>query len=70
MKVYINEDTEIGKVNFYPDRQRIKVKDASDAERFDSNTSTYSALYGVILMDTIPETQRYIIMAELLSRNV
>lgn len=58
----------LGKVKFYRDRGKVKVKDASEAERYESNTELYSALYGVLLMDDIPERERYIIMAELLLR--
>ncbi|MCI0489061.1 MAG: hypothetical protein L0229_20915 [Blastocatellia bacterium] len=64
----LRDAEEIGKVNFYRDRAKVKVKDARDAELFDSNTDRYSAMYGVLLMDRIPETERYIIMAEILHR--
>jgi hypothetical protein len=61
-------DAEIGKVNFYSDRARVKVKDAGGKEMFESNTDQRSVAFGVLLMSRIPDTERYIIMAELLSR--
>lgn len=64
----LRDAEEIGKVNFYRDRAKIKVKNAQEAELYDSNTDRYSAMYGVLLMDKIPEAERYIIMAELLLR--
>lgn len=60
--------SEIGKVKFYSDRAKVKVKDASDKELYESNTDKRSTMYGLLLMTRIPETERYIIMAELLAR--
>lgn len=68
-KVEQNEN-KFGEVKFYKDRQKVKVKDASDKELFDSNTDRYSVAYGVLLLDKIPEELRYIIIAELLARNL
>ena len=68
-KIEQNEN-KLGEVKFYTDRQKIKVKDASDKELFDGNTDKYSVAYGVLLLDKIPEDQRYIILAELLTRNL
>ena len=67
VKVLQNE-TEIGEVKFYRDRQKVKVKDAGEQELFESNTDHYSAMYGVLLMQQIPDPERYVIMAELLLR--
>ncbi len=67
VKVLQNE-TEIGEVRFYRDRQKVKVKDAGEQELFESNTDRYSAMYGVLLMQQIPDPERYVIMAELLLR--
>jgi hypothetical protein len=67
VKVEENQ-TELGKVNFYSDRAKVKVKDAGGAELFESNTDQRSVAYGVLLMSRIPDTERYIIMAELLAR--
>ena len=68
-KVEQNEN-KFGEVKFYKDRQKVKVKDANDKELFDSNTDRYSVAYGVLLLDKIPEDLRYIIIAELLARNL
>lgn len=68
-KVEQNEQ-KLGEVKFYGDRQKIKVKDAADKEIFDSNTDKFSTAYGVLLLDKIPEEMRYIIIAELLARNL
>jgi hypothetical protein len=66
-KVKIEEnERSLGEVKFYPDK--IKVKDASDKEMFETSSSRRSAAYGVLLMSRVPEPERYIIMAELLSR--
>jgi len=66
VKVKLDPD-DIGQINFYRDESRIKVKDATDAERFASHTDRYSAAYGVLLMDNIPAQEKYIIMAELMA---
>lgn len=63
-------ETRFGEVKFYTDRQKIKVKDASDKELFDGNTDKYSIAYGVLTLNDIPEDLRFIILAELLARNV
>lgn len=60
-------DSEIGEVKFYKDRQKVKVK-AGETEKYESNTDLYSGAYGVLLMDAIPEQERNIIIAELLMR--
>jgi hypothetical protein len=63
-----DETTDLGKVRLYFGEGRVKVKDAAENERYTSDTSQYSAMYGVLLLDTIPEPERYIIMAEILAR--
>ncbi len=63
-----DDGKEIGKVRFYPDGGRVKVKDAADAERFRSESGRHSVAYGVLLMPRIPDTERAIIMAELMAR--
>jgi uncharacterized protein YkuJ len=67
VKVERNQ-SKLGEVKFYRDRQKVKVKDAADAEKYESNTDRYSAMYGVLLLSQVPERERYIIMAELLAR--
>ena len=63
-------ETKLGEVKFYKDRQKIKVKDAADKELFDSNTDKYSIAYGVLALNEIPEDLRFIILAELLARQI
>jgi len=67
LKVTLGE-TELGEMKFDDDRQKVKVKDANERELFESNTNHASAAYGILLLQTIPEPERYIIMAELLAR--
>jgi hypothetical protein len=61
-------DTDLGEVKVYADRGKIKVKDAAGAELFESNSGAPSAMYAPLLMRRIPDTERYIIMAELAAR--
>jgi hypothetical protein len=67
VKVKENE-TELGHVKFHRDTEKVKVKDAADAVQFESATTRWSAMYGLLLMKRIPETERAIIMAEILVR--
>ena len=60
----------LGEVKFYRDRQKIKVKDAADKEVYDGNTDKYSVAYGVLMLKEISEEMRFIIIAELLARNL
>ena len=69
IKIEQNE-AKIGEVKFYPERQKIKVKDSAEKEIYDANTDKYSAAYGVLLLEKIPEELRYIIAAELLLRQI
>lgn len=68
-KIERNE-TKLGEAKFYADRQEIKVKDAGENKLFDVNAAKFSAAYAVLALNEIPEDLRYIILAELLSRNV
>lgn len=61
-------DVKLGEVKFHADRSKVKVKDGSDNEVAESNTSIRSAAYGLLLMPRIPATERAIIMAELMVR--
>jgi hypothetical protein len=67
-KVKRGEDKELGKVKFYPDDKRIKVKDAAGSEQFKASADKASAAWGVLLLSDIPEDLRFVIMAELASR--
>jgi len=61
-------DTFLGEVKFYPDAGKIKVKDLSNIDLYKVKTSKLSAMYGVLLMDDIPNMEKYILMAELMER--
>ena len=61
-------DRKLGKVKFYPDDDRIKVKDADGNAVFKASAGKASGAWGVLLLKDIPEAQRFIIMAELASR--
>jgi hypothetical protein len=69
IKVEQNE-TPIGKVKFNPVSKKVKIKDAAEKELFESLTDSQSFAYGVLLLDKIPETQRFIIISELFARNL
>ena len=59
---------QIAKVNYYRERGKVKVKSDSGAEAYESNTTNYSAAFGVLMMTAIPEVERYIVMAEIMAR--
>ncbi len=61
-------EARLGEVKFYADRNKVKVKDGSEQEIAESNTSIRSAAYALILMPRIHPTERAIIMAELMVR--
>jgi len=68
VKILLNDSTDVGRVKFYRDRGKVKIKDPADTTLYESNTERYSAMYGVLLMPEIPAAERYIVMAELLLR--
>lgn len=68
-KIERNE-SKLGELKFYTDRQKVKVKDANDVELFDSNTDKYLVAYGILALSEIPEDFRFIIFAELLARDL
>ncbi|HEX9983751.1 MAG TPA: hypothetical protein VGF69_10845 [Thermoanaerobaculia bacterium] len=68
VKVVAPGEKELGNVRFYRNETRSKVKNAADADLFKIKGPHYSAGWGVLLMDRIPENDRYVIIAELLSR--
>ncbi|HEX7150035.1 MAG TPA: hypothetical protein VF618_01010 [Thermoanaerobaculia bacterium] len=68
VKVESPDQKELGNVRFYRAESRAKVKNAADADVFKIKGPHYSAGWGVLLMDRIPENDRYVIAAELLSR--
>ena len=69
VKILRDEANDIGRVKFYSDRGKVKVKDLQGNELFESNTEQYSAAFGLLMMPEIEAAERYIVMAELLLRN-
>lgn len=69
-KVLDSTEKEIAQVKYYRDRGRVEVKDPANRELYKINTSHYSPIYGVMVMDRIPIQERAIIMAELLARGI
>ncbi len=65
VKVLDPSESEIGEVRFQGERS--KVKDAAGDELFLVDTTQRSAGFGVLLMASIPEQQRGILLAELLA---
>jgi hypothetical protein len=70
VKVEDGTETEIGKATWQADKKRVKVKDAADTELFQIDADRLSIAYGVLLLKDIPQTERSIIMAELLARGL
>lgn len=68
----VRGETDIGKVNRYPEDGRIKVKGADGGERFGGKAGRDGggAAFAVLLLDDIPEPQRLIIAAELALRGL
>jgi len=62
IKVVAPGDRELGNV------RGKEIEDAAGTKRFSVDGKSGSAGYGVLLLDTIPPPQRYILLAELLSR--
>ncbi|HVG22802.1 MAG TPA: hypothetical protein VND45_01500 [Thermoanaerobaculia bacterium] len=65
-KVFAPGDREVGNVRF--DGSRIQVEDSIGKTLFTIPATKPSAAYGVLLLDGIPEPERAILMAEILSR--
>lgn len=70
VKVEDGAETELGKATYQADRGRVKVKDAADTELFQIDATKVSLAHGVLLLTAIPQTERAIIMAELLARGM
>jgi hypothetical protein len=64
----LREAIALGKVQFYPQASRIKVKSLAGAELYGVDATRLESAYGVLLLEDIPLPDRYIILAELLSR--
>lgn len=66
VKVVAPDGRELGNVRFAGGR--VSVDDASGRVIFSTNAQKPSGGYGVLLCDAIPERERYILAAEILSR--
>jgi hypothetical protein len=67
VKVVAPEDRELGNVRY--ENGQINVETAGGRSIFKLTAPKFSGAYGVLLLDTIPEQERHILVAELLSRN-
>ena len=66
VKVVDGDERPLGVVR-YRTGKRVTVEDAAGKERYAADTEQRSALFGVLLLDTIPMRERQILMAELLA---
>lgn len=62
-------DNEVGKLNFYPEDKRIKVKDKDGNAVFKAGEQSEGSPKWLVLLATdIPEPLRYVVMAEMAAR--
>ena len=66
VKVVAPGDRELGNVRFASGK--IEVEKASGKTIFTANATKATGAYGVLLLDGIPDYERYILIAEILSR--
>lgn len=64
----IHGGLELGKVKYYSDTGKVKVKDLDGTELYVSKSGHPSVAYGVLLLPGATPAQRYILMAEILAR--
>jgi hypothetical protein len=67
VKVFAPTDREVGNVRFDRAASKTEVEDAAGKKMFRVDGPTASGAYGVLLLD-IPQTERAILLAEILSR--
>jgi hypothetical protein len=68
LKVVAPGERELGNVRFDRAATKTEIETASGATKFVVEGSRPSRAYGVLLLDSIPDVQRYILAAEILSR--
>jgi len=68
LKVVAPGDRELGNVRFDRAATKTEIETASGATKFVVEGSRPSRAYGVLLLDSIPDLQRYILAGEILSR--
>ena len=61
-------DRELGNVRLDRGASKVEVEDASGAKKFSIDGAKSSAAWGALVLDSIPEVERYILAAEILSR--
>lgn len=66
VKVVAPGDKELGNVRF--EGSKIEVENAAGQKQFEVAASAASGAYGVLLLDAIPQEERAILVAEILSR--
>lgn len=67
VKVVAPVDREIGHVRYVQDQ--IEVENAAGRVIYGTRSPKFSGAYGVLVCDAIPMRERYILVAELLSRD-
>ncbi len=68
VKVVGPGDRELGNVRFDRAASKTEIESAGGRIMFVVEGAQPSGAYGVLLLDSIPEVQRYILVAEILSR--
>jgi membrane-associated protease RseP (regulator of RpoE activity) len=68
VKVVAPGDRELGNVRFDRAKGKTEIENAASKTLFTVDGATPSGAYGVLLLDTIPVTERAILVAEILSR--
>lgn len=68
LKVVAPGDREVGNVRFDRAVTKTEIESAGGVTKFKVDGSRPSRAYGVLLLDSIPEVQRYILLAEILTR--
>lgn len=68
VKVVAPGDREVGNVRFDRGKSKIEVENAAGRTLFSVDRNAPAGAFGVLLLDAIPRDERYILMAEILSR--
>lgn len=68
VKVVAPGERELGNVRFDRAKSRTEIENAASRTLFTVDGPKPSGAYGVLLLDTIPPTERAILLAEILSR--
>ncbi|MFZ2957508.1 MAG: hypothetical protein WA705_11505 [Candidatus Ozemobacteraceae bacterium] len=60
--------SELGKLNYYPEKGKIKVKNTGEEEVASCHAPRFLHAPGILLMTGIPENLRYVLLAEMVAR--